>query len=319
MLFFLLECLLAQLNDSGITWNVVDAVSDPSFDSSSSLTEGLWGVFKHKISNPLAHFLLISDIWRITDLPSSMLWCDFVIANYPDRLMSLNSSDTPPQIPVGFRSCTQPFGRLLASFNMNYAQRTEPRLNGPLRWLLERIAKNEDENSQEIKEVCMQLNESLLFRQKTTTFFILIFVVFKAYFLDWFLLRIPPHLHRCLRKVPLSKMSYLVDNLFEEPAMFFLDWEHCEADVIAALELASIASFATADKIDFWSEATGRMRNWKFFTETAARLSLETLASADVMKSHKKFMQSISSIEVFISNLLICAALIKMFIFFYFS
>uniref|UniRef100_A0A0P4YE06 AAA+ ATPase domain-containing protein n=2 Tax=Daphnia magna TaxID=35525 RepID=A0A0P4YE06_9CRUS len=265
------ECLLAQLNDSGITWNVVDAVSDPSFDSSSSLTEGLWGVFKHKISNPLAHFLLISDIWRITDLPSSMLWCDFVIANYPDRLMSLNSSDTPPQIPVGFRSCTQPFGRLLASFNMNYAQRTEPRLNGPLRWLLERIAKNEDENSQEIKE---------------------------AYFLDWFLLRIPPHLHRCLRKVPLSKMSYLVDHLFEEPAMFFLDWEHCEADVIAALELASIASFATADKIDFWSETTGRMRNWKFFTETAARLSLETLASADVMKSHKKFLQSISSIEL---------------------
>ncbi|KAI9554203.1 hypothetical protein GHT06_019475 [Daphnia sinensis] len=265
------ECLLAQLNDSGITWNVVDAVSDPSFDSSSSLTEGLWGVFKHKISNPLAHFLLVSDIWRITDLPSAALWCDFVTANYPDRLMSLNSSDSPPQMPVGFRSCTQPFGRLLASFDMNYAQRTEPRLNGPLRWLLERVAKNEDENSQEIKE---------------------------AYFLDWFLLRIPPHLHRCLRKVPLSKMSYLVDNLFEEPAMFFLDWEHWEAEVIAALELASIASFATADTIDFWNKATGRMRNWKFFTETAARLSLEILASPDVMNSHKRFMQSISSIEL---------------------
>ncbi|XP_057375006.1 uncharacterized protein LOC130695963 [Daphnia carinata] len=265
------ECLLAQLNDSGITWNVVDAVNDPSFDSSSSLTEGLWGVFKHKICNPLAHFLLVSDIWRISDRPSVTLWCDFVTANYPDRLMSLNSSDSPPQIPVGFRTCTQPFGRLLASFGMNYGQRTEPRLNEPLQWLLKRVAENEDENSEEIKE---------------------------AYFLDWFLLRIPPHLHRCLRKVPLSKMSYLIDSLFEEQAMFFLDWEHCEAEVIAALELVSIACFATADTIDFWSEATSRIRNWKFFTETAARLSLETLASADVMKSHKRFMQSISSIEL---------------------
>ncbi len=145
--------MLAQLNQSQITWNVVDAVSDASFDSSSSLTEGLWGVFKHKISNPLAHLLLVSDVWRVSDESSSKLWCDFVIANYHDRLMSLNSSDSLVQMPVGFRSCTRPFGRLLASFDINFAQRTDSRLNAPLRWLLNRIAKNEDEDSQDVKEV----------------------------------------------------------------------------------------------------------------------------------------------------------------------
>jgi hypothetical protein len=131
-----------------ITWNVVDAVNDASFDSSSSLTEGLWGVFKHKISNPLAHLLLVSDVWRISDQPSTKLWCDFVNANYPDRLMSLNSSDSLVQMPIGFRTCTQPFGRLLASFDTH--------LNGPLQWLLDRVSKSEDAKSQEIKEVWFQ-------------------------------------------------------------------------------------------------------------------------------------------------------------------
>ena len=94
-------------------------------------------------------------------------------------------------------------------------------------------------------------------------------------------------------------MSYLVDNLFEESAMFFLDWEHWQGEVIAALELISIASFAKTDiEKDFWSDAPTRMRNWKFFTDTAARLSLATLASSDVINSHERFMQSISSIEV---------------------
>ena len=113
-------------------------------------------------------------------------------------------------------------------------------------------------------------------------------------------------------------MSYLVDNLFEEAGMFFLDWEHWQAqrmalenqawqaEVIAALELVSIASFAKADADhDFWSDAPGRLRNWKFFTEAAARLSLATLASSDVLNSHERFMQSVSSIEVR-SNALIC-------------
>jgi hypothetical protein len=56
-----------------ITWNLVDPVSDASFDSSSSLTEDLWGVFKKKISNPLAHLLLFSDVWRISNQPSTIL------------------------------------------------------------------------------------------------------------------------------------------------------------------------------------------------------------------------------------------------------
>ena len=148
--------MLAQLKESRITWNVVDGVSDVNFDSSSSLTEGLWGVFKHKISNPVAHLLLISDVWRVSDKSSKKLWCNFVEANYPDRLMSLNSSDSLVQIPIGFRSCTRPFGRLLASFDISYAQRTESRLNGPLQWLLDNVAKNQEDDSQKIKEVRMK-------------------------------------------------------------------------------------------------------------------------------------------------------------------
>ncbi len=145
--------MLAQLNDGRVTWNVVDAVNDSNFDSSSSLTEGLWGVFKHKISNPLAHLLVVSDVWRVSDQSSALLWCDFIKANYPDRLISFNSSDSVIQMPVGFRSCTRPFGRLLASFDMNYAQHPESHLNGPLHWLLERIAKSSDDDIQQIKEV----------------------------------------------------------------------------------------------------------------------------------------------------------------------
>jgi hypothetical protein len=36
---------------------------------------------------------------------------------------------------------------------MSYAQRTESRLNGPLQWLLDNVGKNEEDDSQKIKEV----------------------------------------------------------------------------------------------------------------------------------------------------------------------
>lgn len=142
--------MLAQLNESRITWNVVDAVSDVHFDSSSSLTEGLWGVFKHKISNPFAHLLLVSDVWRVCDESTMKLWCDFITANYSDRLTTFHSSDTIVQMPVGFRSCTQPFGRLLASFDINFAQRPDSRLNGPLQWLLNYVNKAEGDFMKEV-------------------------------------------------------------------------------------------------------------------------------------------------------------------------
>ena len=60
------ECLVAQLESSNMRWNVVEAVNDSDFDSSSSLTEALWGVFKHKLSYPLSHLLLVSDICKIS-------------------------------------------------------------------------------------------------------------------------------------------------------------------------------------------------------------------------------------------------------------
>lgn len=134
-------------------WNVLDAANDANFDSSSSLTEGLWGVFKHKISNQLAHLLIVSDVWRVSDESLSKLWCDFVTDNYDDRLMSFNSSNSLVQMPVGFSSCTRPFGRLLSLLDTYFVQGTDSRLNTPLHWLLNRIATNKDENSQEVKQV----------------------------------------------------------------------------------------------------------------------------------------------------------------------
>lgn len=100
-------------------------------------------------------------------------------------------------------------------------------------------------------------------------------------------------------------MSNLVDSLFEESSMFFLDWEHWETEVISALELVSIASFAKTKVVDngdnLWNNITSRVRNWKVFTFSAARLSLTVLSSPEVLASHEKFMQSVSSIEVFLN------------------
>ena len=99
-------------------------------------------------------------------------------------------------------------------------------------------------------------------------------------------------------------MDRLVDNLFDEPGEFISDWERCEAEVIAGLELVSLAMFAKADvdDVDLWSgftaRFTGKIRNWDIFSETAARLCLETFASSAVLNSHQLFIPSVSSIEV---------------------
>ncbi len=140
-MLILLECLVAQLKYNRITWNVVNVVTDPNFDSSSSLTEGLWGAYKTKISVPLAHLLLTSDVSKVSNLGTMSLWCSFVDANYPDRLMLLNSNEPFVPIPVGFRFCSQPFGRLLACFD---AVNQDPNVNGALRWLFNNIEQSED-------------------------------------------------------------------------------------------------------------------------------------------------------------------------------
>ncbi len=160
MVIFLLECLLGQLEDVRVSWNVVDVVSDPQFDASSSLTEGLWGFLKHKISIPLAHLLLTSDVWRVFDSTTMSLWCDFVDANYPERLLLLNSNEKTVQIPVGFRFCRQPFGRLLVSYDTITAVNQQEKLNEPLHWLLRRIGN--DTTGGDLREVAFTI--SLIFR-----------------------------------------------------------------------------------------------------------------------------------------------------------
>jgi hypothetical protein len=55
-------------------------------------------------------------------------------------------------MPIGFRFCNQPFGRLLASFDRQYALNSDSQLNKPLRWLLDRINQLE-ENGLVMQEV----------------------------------------------------------------------------------------------------------------------------------------------------------------------
>lgn len=131
---------------NSFTWNVVEVVSGSDFDSSSSLTEGLWGAYKKKVSIPVAHLLLTSDVWKVSDSATLSLWCDFVEAHYPDRLMVLNSSDAFIQIPFGFHFCSQPFGRLLASFHHGdgVSVKQSPNVNELLRSLLDSIVQSND-------------------------------------------------------------------------------------------------------------------------------------------------------------------------------
>lgn len=114
------------------------------------------------------------------------------------------------------------------------------------------------------------------------------------------MLRVPPHLHHCVRGIPLTKMTYLIDSLFEEPTEFVSQWKNYHPEVVAALELLSIASFTRPESDDdsLWNDWTGRMRNWKSFSEALGRLSLTVLTSPEVLNSHDKLIQSVSSIEV---------------------
>lgn len=96
----------------------------------------------------------------------------------------------------------------------------------------------------------------------------------------------------------MARMKDILNSLFEDPESFFEDWESHEGRVIAALELLSIASFARSKAI-LWPISTAtQIRNWKVFTESAARLSLNALSTPAVLQSQKKLLQSITSIEV---------------------
>jgi len=92
-------------------------------------------------------------------------------------------------------------------------------------------------------------------------------------------------------------MLDVVDALFEDQSTFFQEWRRYEADVVAALELVSITVYASTE--DFpWNTGFGNIRSWKAFSESAARLSITVLANPVVIQNQKKWIQSISSIEV---------------------
>ena len=97
----------------------------------------------------------------------------------------------------------------------------------------------------------------------------------------------------------------IVNTLFDDPVYFFEDWESQEADVIAALELLNISSYATDESSPWTSAIITPIRNWKVFSVSAARLSLGQLCSPAVLKLKKKLIQSVTSIEVFILDIIL--------------
>ena len=94
----------------------------------------------------------------------------------------------------------------------------------------------------------------------------------------------------------MAKVKTIVSALFEDTENFVEDWKCHEANVIAAFELLSIASYVKADTVIWFDDTT--IQNWGEFTETAVRLSLAELSTQTVLQSQKKFLQSITLIEV---------------------
>lgn len=142
---------MAQLEDCKVHWNVLDAVRDQHFDSSTSLSEGLWEVFKQKMIRPLAHLLLITDVWRVVEPEDVGLWCRFLEDNYKDGLLLVSNSTTAPvQVPAGMQCCRKPFGRLLAQLDKRSIERWDHERTLFLPWLLNYIDKN---SSDKVKDV----------------------------------------------------------------------------------------------------------------------------------------------------------------------
>lgn len=102
------------------------------------------------------------------------------------------------------------------------------------------------------------------------------------------LLRLPHHLHPCVRALDLSKMESIIDPLFDDPQSFFQEWGKYETDVVAALEVVNIVSFAAVEEIQ-WN--TGKIRNWQAFVELAACLALAELANPAILHNPQKFAE----------------------------
>lgn len=111
------------------------------------------------------------------------------------------------------------------------------------------------------------------------------------------MLHVPPHLHPCLELLPIGNMLNLIDTFFGDQETYFESWKCFEADVVAALELVSIATFAL-QKVFPWNAGFVNIRSWMKFSKEAALLSLTTLSDPAVIQNRNRWMRSLSSIEV---------------------
>ncbi len=99
-------------------------------------------------------------------------------------------------------------------------------------------------------------------------------------------------------------MVTVVNALFENQQTFFREWKQYEPEVIAALELVSITMYASTKEFP-WNDDFRNIRSWKLFSKLAARVSIAVLAEPAVINNQKKWIQSMSSIEVNLKSLLI--------------
>ena len=93
-------------------------------------------------------------------------------------------------------------------------------------------------------------------------------------------------------------MGNVIDNLFDEPEQFFTEWLECEAEVIAALEHANLASLASNESKSSARDPIKRIRNWNQFVDSTVRQSLMNLNLSDVLTKRTSFIQAVTSIEV---------------------
>lgn len=97
-------------------------------------------------------------------------------------------------------------------------------------------------------------------------------------------------------------MANVVDSLFDEPDQFFAEWLEYEAEVIAALEHANLASLASDETKRSTRGPLKRIRNWRQFVDSTVHQSLMFLNSPDVLSKRDSFIQAVTSIEVTISK-----------------
>jgi len=219
------KCIIYSLRSAEVAWNPLEEVKMPSFDSNSQLSHSLWRAFLHRVAGPIAKFLIVTDVWRITPthVETIQIWLDFMMnqVHVQHRLhYDIN------QLPPGYLIAKQPFGRLFSGFG-------EGTLSDALSQLFN-ILSNNDGSAKYSTEIRTE------------------------YFRDWLLLHTPGYLHHVIETLPFrSIISKQINDLFEPDTRheFISDWKQYKLEILSALELLSLLpedSLVELATVDYW-------------------------------------------------------------------